>query len=76
MISFMEETFIGGRGSIRDGRKSLSLRDVAQKVEQLSQRREASSSDPTTSPKTDHEAVSSQSFVKLLKNLPKVDICR
>jgi len=28
----MEETFIGGKGSIRDGRKSFSLREVAQKV--------------------------------------------
>jgi len=55
----MEETCIGGKGSIRDGRKSLSLREVAQMVEQLSQRREASSTDPTTSPRTAHEAISS-----------------
>ena len=72
----MEETFIGGRGSIRDGRKSLSLKEVAQKVEQLSQRREVSSSDPTTSPRTAHEVISSLSFDDLLKILPKVDLRR
>jgi len=26
---FMEEVFIGGRGPIREGRRSLSLREVA-----------------------------------------------
>ena len=67
----MEEIFIGGRGPIREGRKSLSLREVSQKVEQLSQRREASSTDPTTSPRTAHEAISSRSFDELLKKLSK-----
>jgi len=65
----MEEIFIGGRGPIRDGRKSLSLREVAQKVEQLCQRREVSSTYPKTSPRTTHEAISSQNFDDLLKNL-------
>ena len=68
----MEEIFIGGRGPIREGRKSLSLREVAQKVEQLSQRREAGSIDPTTSPRIAHEAISSQIFDELLKNLPNM----
>jgi len=41
----MEDIFIGGRGPIRDGSKSLSLREVAQKVEKRSQMREVSSAD-------------------------------
>jgi len=69
---FMEEIFIGGRNPIREGRRSLSLWEVAQKVEQLSQRRKASSTDPTTNPRTAHEAISSRSFNELLKILPNL----
>jgi len=69
----MEEIFIGGRGSIRDGRKILSLREVAEKVEQLSQRRKASSSNLITSPRIAHEVVPSRSFDELLKNFLRVN---
>ena len=69
---FMEEIFIGGKGPIREGRKSVSLREVSQKVEQLSQRRKVSLIDPITSLRTTHEAISSTSFNKLLKNLPNL----
>ena len=68
----MDVTFIGERGSIRYGRKSLSIREVAQKVEQPSQRREASSSDLTTNPRTSHEVVTFQSFDNLFEKLTKV----
>jgi len=63
----MEEIFIGGIGPIRYGGKSLSLREFAKKVEKLSQRREESLTNPTTNPRTAHEAISSQSFDELFK---------
>jgi len=53
----MKEVFIGGGASIRDGRKILSLWEVAQRVEQPSQRRELGSSNSTTNPRATHEVV-------------------
>jgi len=71
LMSAMEEVFIGGGASISDGRKSLSLWEVAQKVEQPSQRREASSSDPIINPRTTHEVVTLRRFNELFKKLAK-----
>ena len=71
MISAMEEVFIGGGASIRDGRKRLSLWEVAKKVEQTSQRREVSSSDATTNPRITHGVVTLRSFDNLFKKIAK-----